>query len=77
MLGFLAVAFLPIPFLFYIYGERLRQNSKYAPTDLGKNGNTDDEESRGQDDEGKSSNDEEEQEEKREEEIEDDDETMV
>jgi len=36
LLGFLAVAFMPIPFLFYIFGERLRKNSKYAPTDLGK-----------------------------------------
>jgi len=32
LLGFLAVAFLPIPFLFYRYGERLRRNSKFAPT---------------------------------------------
>lgn len=35
LLGFLAIAFLPIPFLFYIFGERLRKNSRYAPTDLG------------------------------------------
>ena len=35
LLGFLAVAFLPIPFLFYIYGERLRKHSSYAPTDFG------------------------------------------
>ena len=44
LLGFLAVAFLPIPFLFYIYGERLRKMSKYAPTDL-SNKKSDDEES--------------------------------
>lgn len=30
LLGFLAVAFLPIPFLFYKYGERLRKHSSYA-----------------------------------------------
>jgi len=36
LLGFLAVAFMPIPFLFYIFGERLRKNSPYAPTNLGK-----------------------------------------
>lgn len=35
LLGFLAVAFMPIPFLFYIYGERLRKMSRHAPTDLG------------------------------------------
>jgi hypothetical protein len=30
LLGFLAVIFLPIPFLFYKYGERLRKHSSYA-----------------------------------------------
>jgi DHA1 family multidrug resistance protein-like MFS transporter len=35
LLGFLAVAFLPIPFLFYIFGKRLRKFSRYAPTDFG------------------------------------------
>ena len=30
LLGFLGVAFLPIPFLFYKYGERLRKHSSYA-----------------------------------------------
>lgn len=45
LLGFLAVAFMPIPFLFYMFGERLRKNSRYAPTDFGSSGN-DDEESR-------------------------------
>lgn len=30
LIGFLAVAFLPIPFLFYLYGKRLRQMSKFA-----------------------------------------------
>jgi hypothetical protein len=30
LLGFLGVAFLPIPFLFYQYGERLRKHSSYA-----------------------------------------------
>ncbi|KAL1311840.1 hypothetical protein AAFC00_001915 [Neodothiora populina] len=34
LVGFLAIAFLPIPFLFYIFGERLRKMSKFAPTDL-------------------------------------------
>ena len=33
LLGFLAVAFMPIPFLFYIFGERLRKLSRFAPTD--------------------------------------------
>ncbi|KAF7944782.1 uncharacterized protein EAE97_005415 [Botrytis byssoidea] len=35
LLGFLAIAFLPIPFLFYKYGERLRKMSRHAPTDFG------------------------------------------
>jgi hypothetical protein len=30
LLGFLGIAFLPIPFLFYKYGERLRKHSSYA-----------------------------------------------
>lgn len=34
LLAFLGVAFMPIPFLFYIYGERLRKLSSYAPTDF-------------------------------------------
>lgn len=34
LLGFLAIAFMPIPFLFYRYGESLRKKSKYAPTNL-------------------------------------------
>lgn len=32
LLGFLAVAFLPVPVLFYIYGARIRKLSKYSPT---------------------------------------------
>ena len=43
LLGFLAVAFLPIPFLFYIFGARLRKSSSYAPTDFGKKGGSDEE----------------------------------
>lgn len=35
LLGFLAVAFMPIPFLFYIFGPRLRKMSSYAPTEFG------------------------------------------
>ncbi|CCG84568.1 protein of unknown function [Taphrina deformans PYCC 5710] len=31
LLGFLAVAFMPIPFLFYAFGPKLRKMSKYAP----------------------------------------------
>lgn len=31
LLGFLALAFMPIPFLFYIFGPRLRKMSRYAP----------------------------------------------
>lgn len=34
LLGFLAIAFMPIPFLFYKYGEKLRSKSSYAPTDM-------------------------------------------
>jgi DHA1 family multidrug resistance protein-like MFS transporter len=49
LLGFLAIAFMPIPFLFYIYGERLRKTSAYAPTDFGKK--NDDEESQEKSDE--------------------------
>jgi hypothetical protein len=45
LLSFLAVAFLPIPFLFYRYGEKLRKNSSYAPTDFGKQQGPVDEES--------------------------------
>lgn len=36
LLGFLAVAFMPIPFLFYIYGEKLRRHSRYAPKNVGQ-----------------------------------------
>lgn len=36
LLGFLAVAFMPIPLLFYIFGGKLRGMSSYAPTDMGK-----------------------------------------
>ncbi|TVY59640.1 putative transporter, partial [Lachnellula suecica] len=50
LLGCLAVVFLPIPFLFYFFGERLRKNSAYAPTDLGKK--RDDEEGGGEEKEG-------------------------
>ena len=32
LLGFLCVAFLPVPILFYRYGKRIRQLSKYSPT---------------------------------------------
>ncbi|KAL1645923.1 hypothetical protein SLS61_008034 [Didymella pomorum] len=32
LLGFLCVAFLPVPILFYIYGARIRAKSKWAPT---------------------------------------------
>ena len=35
LLGFLAIAFLPIPFLFYAFGGRLRRMSRYAPTERG------------------------------------------
>lgn len=31
LLGFLAVALLPVPFLFYRYGARIRKLSKYSP----------------------------------------------
>lgn len=77
LLGFLGVAFLPIPFLFYIYGERLRRMSKYAPTNLGNNKENEDEESRGQDDDTENSTGEGTEAEKREEEIESDNDTAV
>lgn len=32
LLGFLTVAFLPVPILFFIYGKKIRQMSKYSPT---------------------------------------------
>ena len=32
LLGFLTVAFLPVPILFFIYGKRIRQLSRFAPT---------------------------------------------
>lgn len=32
LLGFICVAFLPVPVLFYIYGARIRAKSKWAPT---------------------------------------------
>lgn len=32
LLGFLAVAMVPIPFLFYVFGKRIRGWSKYSPT---------------------------------------------
>ncbi|KAH7382421.1 major facilitator superfamily domain-containing protein [Phaeosphaeria sp. MPI-PUGE-AT-0046c] len=32
LLGFICVAFLPVPILFYIYGAKIRAKSKWAPT---------------------------------------------
>ena len=32
LLGFLTIAFIPAPILFYIYGKRIRQMSRFAPT---------------------------------------------
>ena len=32
LLGFLTVAFFPVPILFFIYGKKIRQMSKYSPT---------------------------------------------
>lgn len=32
LLGFLTVAFFPVPILFYLYGKKIRQMSKYSPT---------------------------------------------
>lgn len=43
LLGFLAVLFMPIPFLFYRFGERLRKRSSYAPRDLEIRSNEDEE----------------------------------
>jgi len=33
-LAFLSVAFIPIPFVLYKFGERLRKSSKYARKDF-------------------------------------------
>lgn len=32
LLGFLTAALFPVPILFYIYGHKIRQWSKYSPT---------------------------------------------
>ena len=32
LLGFLCVAFLPVPILFYVYGSKIRAKSKWVPT---------------------------------------------
>jgi DHA1 family multidrug resistance protein-like MFS transporter len=32
LLGFICVAFLPVPVLFYIYGAKIREKSKWVPT---------------------------------------------
>ena len=34
LLGFLAIAFIPIPFVLYFYGKRIRLSSKMARHDL-------------------------------------------
>lgn len=34
LLGFLAIGMIPIPICFFIYGERIRGKSKWAPTNL-------------------------------------------
>lgn len=34
LLGFLAIAFIPIPFVLYFYGRRIRLSSKMARHDL-------------------------------------------
>jgi DHA1 family multidrug resistance protein-like MFS transporter len=34
LLGFLSIAFIPIPFVLYIYGEQIRKASKRARHDL-------------------------------------------
>lgn len=31
LLGFLCVAFMPVPVLFYIYGARIRKRSRFTP----------------------------------------------
>lgn len=33
LLGFLTVAFLPVPILFFVYGKKIRKMSRYSPTD--------------------------------------------
>jgi DHA1 family multidrug resistance protein-like MFS transporter len=37
LLGFLSIAFIPIPFVLYYYGERIRGRSKMARHDLQQN----------------------------------------
>lgn len=58
LLGFLGVAFLPIPFLFYKYGPKLRKMSRFAPTDGGKGGDDEEKQNGESGDEGKGDEDE-------------------
>ena len=32
LLGFLTIAMIPVPILFFIYGEKLRKMSRFSPT---------------------------------------------
>lgn len=32
LLGFLAAALAPVPFLFFVYGKKIRNMSKFSPT---------------------------------------------
>jgi len=34
ILGLVGCAFVPVPFLFYFFGERIRKSSKYALKDI-------------------------------------------
>lgn len=45
LLGFFSSSVLLVSFLFYIFGERLRKSSTYAPTDFGKKEGSDEESS--------------------------------
>lgn len=45
LLGCLAAAMVPIPICFYLFGKKLRQKSKFAPTMKPKPAPTDDSES--------------------------------
>jgi hypothetical protein len=36
--GFLGVACIPVPVVLYIYGQKIRQKSKYASQTVGKSG---------------------------------------
>lgn len=49
LLGAVAALFIPMPFIFYFYGKRIRAKSKFAPAPDIQRDKRRDEESRGRD----------------------------